>query len=188
MGVELKHIYLPANVEEADSQNGDPPFNGCIGIESITVADGNPRYHSINNCLMEGDYLLRGSNNSVISNDGSVCGFQYKAFADCTGLTSITVPPTMCEIEVDTFKNCINLTTVVMSKSVVYIAPSAFVNCNKLSRVFYLGTQDERKNNLWIVNWKNESIAFATWYYYSEEKPDEAGNYWHYVDDEPTVW
>ena len=25
-------------------------------------------------------------------------------------------------------------------------------------------------------------------YFYSETKPDEAGNYWHYVDSTPTIW
>lgn len=188
MGVELKHIYLPANVEEADSQNGDPPFDGCIGIESITVADGNPRYHSTNNCLMEGIYLLRGSNNSVISNDNLACRFGYRAFADCTGLTSITVPPTMCEIEVGTFNNCVNLTTVVLSDNIEFIGVSAFENCNKLSHVFYRGIRSDRETFKIWTQYEYEPINFATWYYYSEEKPTEDGNYWHYVDGEPTVW
>ena len=187
MGAELKNIYLPANVESVDFEDGDPPFMGCIGIESITVADGNEKYHSINNCLMKGDLLLRGSNNSVIPDDGSVCGFEYKAFADCTSLISITIPSTMSEIEVDTFKNCINLTTVVLGNNIGIIANGAFDNCNKLALIFYRGTQDERENYLWIQN-PNDPIAFATGYYYSDEKPEEEGNYWHYVDGEPTVW
>jgi hypothetical protein len=187
MGVELKHLYLPANVESVDFNDGEPPFNGCIGIESITVAEGNEKFHSMNNCLMEGTYLLRGSNNSVIPDDGSVTGFQYRAFADCTGLISITIPSTMSEIEGDTFINCVSLTTVVLGDNIGIIWGGAFENCNKLSRVFYSGTQDKRENNLWIEN-QNEPIAFATWYYYSEEKPEEEGNYWHYVDGEPTVW
>ena len=187
MGVELKNIYLPANVEYVDFEGGEPPFSGCIGIESITVADGNEKYHSINNCLMKGDLLLRGSNNSVIPDDGSVCGFEYKAFADCTGLINITIPSTMVEIEVFAFKNCVSLTTVVLSNNVGMISAGAFENCNRLSSIFYLGTQEERNNNLWIEN-QNDPIALATWYYYSEEKPEEEGNYWHYVDGEPTVW
>ena len=28
----------------------------------------------------------------------------------------------------------------------------------------------------------------VTIYYYSDEKPTETGNYWHYVDDVPTIW
>ena len=136
---------------------------------------------------MEGDLLLRGSNNSVIPNDDSVRGFGYEAFANCTGLISITIPSTMVEIEPSTFKNCVSLTTVVLSDAVEMIYASVFENCNKLSRVFYRGTQDKRENNLWIEN-QNEPIALATWYYYSEEKPEEEGNYWHYVDGVPTVW
>ena len=183
MGVELKHLYLPANVESVDFSDG----NGCIGIESITVADDHPRYHSMNNCLMEGTYLLRGSNNSVIPDDGSVTGFQDRAFADCTGLISITIPSTISAIEADTFKNCINLTTVVLGNNIGLIVRGAFDNCNKLAHVFYRGTQDERKNNLFVDSW-NGSIAFETWYYYSEEAPTEDGDYWHYVDGEPTIW
>ena len=187
MGVELKNIYLPANVEYVDFEYGDPPFSGCIGIESITVADGNEQYHSINNCLMTGHMLLRGSNNSVIPNDDSVHSFGDRPFADCTGLISITIPSAIDVIDRSTFKNCVSLTTVVLSNEVEMILVGAFENCNKLSRVFYRGTQDERENNLMIED-QNEPIALATWYYYSEEKPEEEGNYWHYVDGEPTVW
>jgi hypothetical protein len=79
------------------------------------------------------------------------------------------------------------LTTVVLSNNIGTISAGAFENCNKLSRVFYCGTQDKRESNLWIEN-QNDPIALATWYYYSEEKPEEEGNYWHYVDGEPTVW
>ena len=25
-------------------------------------------------------------------------------------------------------------------------------------------------------------------YFYSEIEPTESGNYWHYVDGEPTIW
>lgn len=135
-------------------------------LEGITAEEGHPRYHSAGNCLIETESktLILGCKNSVIPDDGSVEKISADAFSYCDGLT-----------------------TVVLSNNVGTISAGAFENCNRLSSVFYLGTQEERKNNLWIEN-QNEPIALATWYYYSEEKPEEEGNYWHYVDSEPTVW
>jgi hypothetical protein len=84
------------------------------------------------------------------------------------------------------FMNCNHLETVILGSGINFIGTLAFANCNNLSTVFYCGTQSD-KEHIYIVQ-DYEPINLATWYYYSEEKPEEEGNYWHYVDGEPTVW
>ena len=79
-----------------------------------------------------------------------------------------------------------NLTTVVLGSGVETIGGNAFANCNALSQVFYCGTEIDKENLFIEGDW--DPMNFATWFYYSEEKPKTDGNYWHYVDGEPTVW
>ena len=51
--------------------------------------------------------------------------------------------------------------------------------------IYYCGSYDEW-NNIEISD--NSGIEEEIIYYYSETEPAEEGNYWHYVDEVPTVW
>ena len=186
-GVKLKSLHIPSSVGEMSYDNFIAPFTGCLGIENITVSDGNQYYCSINNCLIEKDskYLVYGGENCIIPDDGSVEYIANEAFFGAE-FTNITIPSLVRVITSLAFGNCSNLTTVVMSNSVTWIEVNAFMGCNRLSRVFYLGTESDRENI--VIEKGDEPINLATWYYYSEEKPDTDGNYWHYVDGEPTIW
>ena len=186
-GVKLKSLHIPSSIGELSYDNGIAPFTGCLGIENITVSDGNQYYCSINNCLIEKDskYLVYGGKNCIIPDDGSVEYIANEAFFG-TEFTNITIPSPIRVITSLAFGNCSNLTTVVMSNSVTWIESNAFIGCNRLSRVFYLGTESDRENI--VIEIEDEPINFATWFYYSEEKPKEEGNYWHYFNGEPTVW
>ena len=75
-----------------------------------------------------------------------------------------------------------------------------FYGCNNM-RVFYEGTiidsiliiSYELNNNMELViksfnAGESEEQRFENVYYYSETQPQTQGNYWHYVDGEPTVW
>ena len=70
------------------------PFGACDGIESITVAKGNPVYHNDGNCIIEtkSKRLLLGCKNSVIPDDGSVNSIGNYAFCGIRGATEITIP------------------------------------------------------------------------------------------------
>ena len=186
-GVKLKSLHIPSSIGELSYDNCVAPFTGCLGIENITVSDGNQYYCSINNCLIEKDSknLVYGGKNCIIPDDGSVEYIANEAFFGAE-FTNITIPSPIRVITSLAFGNCSNLTTVVMSNSVTQIESSAFMGCNRLSRVFYLGAESDRENI--TIEIEDEPINFATWYYYSEEKPDTDGNYWHYENGEPTVW
>jgi hypothetical protein len=69
---------------------------------------------------------------------------------------------------------------------VTSIGDSAFESCSNLKAVYYTGTYTR-----WIkltVGTDNSSLTLATVYFYSESKPTNGGNYWHYVDDVPRIW
>ena len=84
------------------------------------------------------------------------------------------------------FYFCTSLTSVTISNNITSIGEDAFYNCTSLKTVYYKGTAAD-----WgkiSINSNNTYLTDAKWYYYSESKPTESGNYWHYVDGKPTVW
>ncbi len=129
----LTSITIPDSVTSI----GLGAFYGCTGLTSITVDENNPTYHVSGNCLIETQTktLIKGFNDSVIPNDGSVTQIGYCAFRDCTSLTSITIPASVTSIGARTFSGCTSLTSVVIPDSVTVIDMSAFSGCTSLTSV-----------------------------------------------------
>ena len=59
-------------------------------------------------------------------NSHRVTTIEVGAFADCTSLTSVTIPESVTEIESYTFSGCTSLTAVTIPASVTEIWPNAF--------------------------------------------------------------
>ena len=59
----------------------------------------------------------------------------YKAFCDCSALTSITIPDSVTGIEKRAFYNCYNLSSVTIGNSVESIGFGAFENCESLVNI-----------------------------------------------------
>ena len=57
---------------------------------------------------------------------GSVRDIGGYAFADCTGLTHVTIPEGVTSIDDDVFAGCTGLIDVAVPKSVAYIGSGAF--------------------------------------------------------------
>ena len=130
----------------------------------------------------------------------SVTSIGKYAFLDCTSLTRVYITDiaAWCNISFnDCFSNPLfyaknlylnnNLVTALtIPDSVTSIGEGAFYSCTSLKTVYYKGTAAD-----WgkiSINSNNTYLTDAKWYYYSESKPTESGNYWHYVDGKPTVW
>ena len=97
---------------------GNYAFVGCIGLTSIIVDEGNTKYHSAGNCLIETatKTLILGCKTSVIPADGSVTSIGNYAFRDCTGLTSVVIPDSVTSIGSYAFFNCTGLTSIIVDE------------------------------------------------------------------------
>ena len=132
----LKNIDIPDMVEDI----GDEAFSGCTSLASLTIGSGleyfgvdvcagctglasivvdsdNEYFDSRDNCNAiiqkgwDGDVLLLGCKNTVIPNIREI---GEKAFAGCTGLTSIYIPSSVVYIGDDAFLGCSGLASIVV--------------------------------------------------------------------------
>ena len=94
------------------------------------------------------------------------------------------------------------LESIILPTSIKKVDKKAFDECNKLTTVYYYGTAaewqsvelvsteiktiDKDKNE--TVEITENALAKCTVYFYSEEAPTDAGNYWHLVDGKPVAW
>lgn len=147
-------ILIPKNVTTL--WRWDLP-KSCDAIETIEVEEGNPRYYSEGNCLInrETRELILGCNHSVIPQ--TVFRIGQEAFAGCkninsislpknlikicraafarTSLSSIAFPPYLATIDEDAFSDCVRLNEVVLPDSVAKIGKNAFCGCTNLKCV-----------------------------------------------------
>lgn len=139
---KLKKVTIPTGTTSI----GNQVFVGCTMLENLTVDQGNVKYHSAGNCIidMENQTIVAGCNNSVIPSIASVTTIGNGAFAYLI-FSSITIP-----------------------KNITVIKNSAFSNCTMLETINYEGTKDEwdaiTKDSLWAIKdstWTPESLHFT---------------------------
>ena len=95
--------------------------------EAIVVAKSSGKY--------SGDIVIPES----VEHEGtaySVTSIGYRAFYDCSGLTSVTIPNSVTSIGDGAFWGCSGLTSVTIGNSVTYIGYEAFADCFKLLDVY----------------------------------------------------
>ena len=110
-------------------------FAGCSGLREIIVAEGNTKYRSVGNCLIDAATatLMQGCASSVIPTDGSVTSIGDSAFSGHSELLSLTVPDGVVSIGHQAFAMCYGLTRITLPESVNYIGISAFFECPRLT-------------------------------------------------------
>ena len=139
----LSEVTIPASVTEItkadtfDQSSSIPSFSICPMLTEITIADGNPVYHSAGNAIIETatKTLIQGCNSTTIPDDGSVTSIGVGAFIYCSGLTSIDIPDNVTSIGDGAFSDCYALTSVAIGSGLVSIGEQAFYNCRNLTSI-----------------------------------------------------
>lgn len=176
----LTDVTIPANVTFIDYA----AFSRCDSLREIKVEQGNRSFTVQGNCLICTDTktLIKGFDNSVIPNDGSVEKIGAYAF-EFLNITEITIPDGITEIGAYAFSDCSSLKTLVIPESVRKIGENVTMDFS--NDIFYKGTSEQ-----WDKIDKKDAFIYQnpTVYFYSAEQPENEDNYWHYVDGVITKW
>ena len=107
--ISLESINIPASVVKMDD-----PYLYCSSVESIEVDPGNPVYMSSGNCLIDiySKTLIRGCNNSIIPDNGTVMEIADNAFSYCKGLKSVNIPVFVYAVPANAFTFCNSLESI----------------------------------------------------------------------------
>ena len=132
-------------ISDSVTSIGKGAFVDCSNLASITVNNGNTKYRSEGNCLIEieSKTLMLGCMKSVIPTDDSVTSIGNSAFYGCSGLTSIVIPDSVTSIGNSSFRDCRGLTSIVIPNSITAFANSSFKNCTMLTDIYFMGTEEE---------------------------------------------
>lgn len=151
-GSGLTSVVIPSSVRYIECNS----WFDCK-LSSIAVQEGNLRYKSVNNCLVDTQtgMLVATCNGSVLPNDGSVVSVGAWAFASCPEITSVVIPDGVASIGIGAFGHS-QITHLVIPDSVVFMGSWAFFSCEKLTSINYLGTMEQwgkiQKNMDWNYN------------------------------------
>lgn len=172
-------------------------FDGCKALEKVVIGDGIVEIKSgaffdcigLRSVTFGNDLVIIGSwafYNCVSLEEivipGNVSDIHDYAFCKCSALKKVLLHEGITTIGAYAFGSCSSIREILIPQSINFIN-NPFSSCLALRKVYYAGTSDE-----WEKIKGDRSICNATLYYYSEEKPQEECNYWHYVNGEPKDW
>lgn len=184
----LTSITIPESV----TYIGDGAFSECTSLTSINIPEGvtyigKSAFSECDNLSCYEDdnayYLGNPSNPYLLLLD-----------VKTTSITSITIPKGTKIIHSMAFFNCSNMTYIELPRSLIHVGYRSFAYCNSLTTVYYAGNQEEWE----AINIDSDDTFYltnATRYYYKQTEPSlnpentaYNGNYWHYINDVPTIW
>ncbi len=113
-------------------------FYGCSALTSVTWSSGGYTYGQAN--IPAHAFENSGVTDSVISSlpvapTGYVFSISNYAFADCTGLTNITIPDGINNIGDFAFNGCTGLTQLTLPNSNCTIGTYCFAGCSSLTTI-----------------------------------------------------
>ena len=191
---DIEHITIGKSIHNISSDELSMP-----NLKTIQVTQGNTKYHATDNCLIETatKTLVRAGSDAVIPTDGSVKVIGSFAFAYLDGLSQVVIPNAVTQIDSGAFAYCKNLEWILIGSGVSKIGSDPLKEAKENCLVFYQGT-DAQWDAIEIYGDGtggdgyypdlNSRLLRGVHYCYSRTEPVVEGDYWHYVDDVPTVW
>ena len=116
-----------------------------------------------------------------VYNDLPVTTIDANAFAGNITITNIVIPDSITTIGNNAFANCPSLVSMIIPSSVVNMGDNVFANSNVLVTIY---CEVQTQPSGWLEDWSSCKLP----YWYSESEPTTSGNYWRYVNGEPTKW
>ncbi len=194
---------VPKSAADQDEHAHSPflPFGFETSHETSLVMDkstGSKTYGVTNNYVKDGDALkpetttleysgadaaAKEYNQITLPDDVTVIA--EDAFKDFSGLTRAQLPESLTTVGDDAFGSA-KFEWLILPAGLTTIGENAFGDCEDLDCIFYCGTEEQWKNIAIAEN--NDGLKSKPLYFYSHEKPTAKGNYWHFVNEQPTVW
>ncbi len=196
--VGMTSIAIPDSVTTI----GNYAFEGCTNLTDVyyqgTVSDW-CKVVGVSGIISRGiTVYIDGELVVSVVTPEDITAIQNYAFYKASTLETLVISDNVEKIGDYAFDYCSSLKTVVIGSGVNYIGNMAFNYCTDLTSVYYKGTvEDWAKISIVKETYigggsnvtSNSSLTNATRYYYSETKPTESGNYWHYdKNGEVAVW
>jgi hypothetical protein len=130
----LPSVTLPQSL----ASMGETPFGNCANLMTIAVEPFNPNFSSLSGVMFNKDRttLLQypGGKSGAYSVPSGVTNIGAGAFASCSQLTRIVLPPSLTSIGDGAFTYC-GLTNVVIPSGVTNIGFLAFNGCQSLNAI-----------------------------------------------------
>ena len=162
----VKSIFLSKNVTNISPIT----FDSCI-LESITVDQNNPIFHSDSKSVFKGtenstlykvvqtfsgEYIVPLFVTSIsdmcfdsclkISNialHNNITSLGFFGFYHCQAIKTINIPKSVIKIEEGTFLACNSLTSITIPENVILIDSRAFKDCRNLKSITFLSNNNE---------------------------------------------
>lgn len=131
----LTSVVIPASVTMIAAS----AFEGCESLVSITVDDGNVKYRSVGNCIVDikNKTLVCGCIASVLPED-DIEKIGQNAFYKCKKLETAVIPHGVKKIGNKAFEQCEALKTVIFPEGLELVGDSAFCDCKSLEAAVFL--------------------------------------------------
>jgi hypothetical protein len=130
--MRLESICVPASVTTIEAG----AFSNSFGLTSISVAEGNPKYDSRDNCNAiietETNKLVRGCKNTTIPL--GITSIGSAAFAD-SNVVNIDIPKGVTTLYTESFNSCKSLQSIVLPETITTINGFSFNACKALKTI-----------------------------------------------------
>ena len=182
----LEKVTIPEGVTSI----GNSAFSYCTGISTIEISSSVDSIGSMafSDCTSLKDFIVDSDNATYSSTDGTLLNkdeteliccpagkeglysipdgvVKIGAFAltGCNGLTGVSIPVGVSEIGGYAFESCTGLTSIVIPSSVTRIESNVCYKCSKLSKIYFIGTQ-EQWNSIYKYSTNSELLRASIVY------------------------